>query len=202
MSENPKTVGEILDALEEKAGSEDEVSIGDVVETFGNRSYGPFLLVPALIGVSPVGGIPGVPTILAIIVGLFAVQMVFGRRKLWLPAVLKDRAVDGEKLAGAADKMRGVGKWLDKVFRERIEWVTADPAPRIAAIIVTLICVSVPPLELLPFAVFAPMTVVAAFGLALLVRDGLLMLIAFVGSAAVFVLAAYSLLGGSGGGGG
>jgi hypothetical protein len=35
-----------------------------------------------------------------------------------------------------------------------------------------------PPLELLPFASTAPMAAIATFGLALLVRDGVLMLVA------------------------
>ena len=39
---------------------------------------------------------------------------------------------------------------------------------------------TVPPLEVLPFASSAPMLATAAFGLALLVRDGLLMTIATV----------------------
>ena len=49
---------------------------------------------------------------------------------------------------------------------------------RIAGAVVIALAATVPPLELLPFASSAPMLAIAAFGLALLVRDGLLMLIA------------------------
>ena len=43
---------------------------------------------------------------------------------------------------------------------------------------VVALCCTVPPLELIPFASSAPMLAIAAFGLAILVRDGLLMLVA------------------------
>lgn len=49
---------------------------------------------------------------------------------------------------------------------------------RIAAVFVFLLCLTVPPLEFVPFASSAPMLAIAALGLAILVRDGLLMLVA------------------------
>ncbi len=72
MANNPESVGDILDQLDQLASEEDRVTLGDAIEAFGNRSYGPFLLVPALIEVSPIGGIPGLPTVLAAIIALFA----------------------------------------------------------------------------------------------------------------------------------
>ena len=207
MSDTPKNVCGIIDRLTEVGDEQDKVSIGDIVESFGSRSYGPMLLVPALIGISPVGGIPGVPSFLALTLLLIAVQMVFGKDHLWLPGILKDRSVDGEKLANAAEDMEGVGTFMDKIFYGRLEMFTGPTAGRIAAGVIALMCLAVPPLELLPFAVLLPMGVIAAFGIALTVRDGLLMLIGFLGSgAALFVLITKvlfgMLMGGSSGGSG
>ena len=162
----------------------------------------PVLLVPALIGVSPVGGIPTVPTILAATLLLIVIQLVFGKEHLWLPGILKNRSVEGEKLANAAEDMEGVGKWMDKIFHGRLEMFTGPTAARIAAGVVALLCLAVPPLELLPFAVALPMAVIAAFGIALTVRDGLLMLLAFLGSGAAFYVLVTQVLLGSGGSGG
>lgn len=203
MAEAPKDVCGILERLTEVGDQNDKVSIEDIVGAFGSRSYGPVLLVPALIGVSPVGGIPVVPTILALTLFLIAVQLVFGKDHLWLPGVLKNRSVEGEKLANAAEDMEGVGKWMDKLFRGRLKIFTGPTAGRIAAGIIALLCMSVPPLEFLPFAVVLPMAVIAAFGIALTVRDGVLMLIAFLGSGVAFyILVTQVLLGSSGGGSG
>ena len=70
----------VIDQLVEVGDREDQVSIAKIQEAIDQSSFGPFLLVPAIIEVSPIGGIPGVPTALAIIVLLCAVQMLFGTR--------------------------------------------------------------------------------------------------------------------------
>ena len=125
MADTPKNVCGIIDRLTEIGDKNDKVSIGDIVGAFGSRSYGPVFLVPALIGVSPVGGIPGVPTFLAATLLLIAVQLVFGKDHLWLPGVLKNRSVEGEKLANAAEDMEGVARRMDKIFHGRLEMFTA-----------------------------------------------------------------------------
>lgn len=57
---------------------------------------------------------------------------------------------------------------------------------KIAALVVILLCITVPPLEVLPFANSGPMLAIAAIGLALTVRDGVVMLIALaLGIAAI-----------------
>ena len=202
MADTPKNVCGIIDRLTEIGDKNDKVSIGDIVGAFGSRSYGPVFLVPALIGVSPVGGIPGVPTFLAATLLLIAVQLVFGKDHLWLPGVLKNRSVEGEKLANAAEDMEGVARRMDKIFHGRLEMFTGPTAARVAAGVIALLCLAVPPLELLPFAVALPMAVIAAFGIALIVRDGLLMLVAFLGSGAAFYVLVTQVLLGSGGSGG
>ncbi len=189
MTGDPHKVGEILDSLAELGTSQEDVAVADVVARFGQRSYGPFLLVPSLIGISPLGAIPGIPAVLAAILALFAVQILFGRSHLWLPGMLGRRKVAGKRLVQSAERLGGVGAWMDKWFHGRIKWLVMPPVPRIAAAIVLLMCLLIPPLEFLPFAVFLPMGVVAAVGMALMVKDGVLMLAAFLGTGASFMLA-------------
>jgi hypothetical protein len=178
MAEDPKSVGDILDRLEDLAGEEDKVSLGDVIEALGNRSQGPFLLVPALMEISPLGGIPGVPTAIAVVIVLIAVQILLGRKHLWLPKFLSNRALSSEKVCKATAKLRGVAGFMDRWFHGRLPALTKGPFVRVAAAACILLACTVPPLELLPFATTAPMAAIAAFGLALLVRDGLLMIVA------------------------
>lgn len=82
---DPKSVGDVLDRVEQLAREHDRVELGRVVEALGHRTYGAFLLIPALIDISPVGGIPGLPTILAAIIVIVAAQLLIGRKHLWLP---------------------------------------------------------------------------------------------------------------------
>ncbi|TKD52125.1 exopolysaccharide biosynthesis protein [Sphingomonas baiyangensis] len=174
-----QSVGEILDAMRDLGEKQDRVAVGDLFETFGQRSHGPALLVPALIEISPIGAIPGVPTALAIILILFAVQIMLDRDHLWLPGLIERRSVRGERVQGAADKLRGVGRFLDRWFHGRLTRFTDGIWMRVAAGCVIVLALTVPALELFPFASTAPMAAIAAFGLALLMHDGALMLFAY-----------------------
>ena len=180
MADEPSSVGDVLDQIEELAKKEGEVCLGHLVEALGSRSYGPFLLIPALIDISPVGGIPGLPTVLGLIIVIVAAQMLFGRKHLWLPGFLARRSVSAEKACKSTSKLRRLAGWLDRTFHGRMPKFTKGPFVRVAAGLCILLALTVPPLEILPFATTAPMAAIAAFGLALLVRDGLLMIVATV----------------------
>ena len=169
------------------------MSVGDVVESIGHRGYGPFLVLPALLELSPLGGIPGVPTFLALLIGIAAIQVALGRNHLWLPPALECRQVPADKLELALRKMRPVANLLDRWFHKRMAWMTSAIVVRAAALLVVLLCLTVPPLEVLPFASSAPMIAIVMFGLAMTVRDGALMLggllVVIVGAAAGTVIA-------------
>ena len=59
--DDPRRVEEVLDRLE-MVGRAKSVTIETMTEALGERSYGPFLLIPALLDISPLGSIPGVPS--------------------------------------------------------------------------------------------------------------------------------------------
>lgn len=94
MGAQSHAVEDILDRLEQEGRDDDRATVGDVTGALGDRGFGPFLFVPALIEISPIGGVPGVPTLLALIIALFAVQIVMGRDEMWLPGFLEgDRSL-------------------------------------------------------------------------------------------------------------
>jgi hypothetical protein len=178
MADEPHSVGDILDAIEELAKTNDRVAVGDVVEALGSRGFGPFLVVMPLIDISPIGSIPGLPTAMALVIALVAVQMALGRKHLWLPGVVRRRAIGADTACKAVTKTRGVARFMDRWFHGRLPVLTSGPFVRVAALGVILLACAVPPLELLPLATTAPMLAIAAFGLAITVRDGALMIAA------------------------
>ena len=97
---------------------------------------------------------------------------------MWLPGVVNRRGVDGRKLRAATRKLRPAAARLDGWAHGRLEPLVRRPFTQIAAGTCALLTLTVPPLELVPFASTAPMAAIAVFGLALLVRDGALMLLA------------------------
>lgn len=176
--QQPDTLGEILDEFDALAQSHGRVAVADLVDAVGPRSYGPFLLVPALIEISPLGGIPGVPTALAVVVVLFAAQVLSGRKRLWMPGWVARRDVAAGKMKRLVAGARPMATRLDRWFHGRLRWLTSGLGMRLAALACIALACMVPPLELFPFASSVPMGAIALIGLALLVRDGALMIVA------------------------
>lgn len=189
-----ESVEEVLSELDELAAHYEKVCIRDVLDDFGERSFGPFILIPALIEESPVGAIPGVPTFLAIVIALTAAQLFVGRDHVWMPEFIQNRAVSGRALHKAIAKLRGIAHWLDQHSQGRLEHLVEGWWLKGAALAVIALCCTVPPLEFLPFASAAPMLAIAVFGLALTIRDGVFMLIAMGVAGAAAGIGGYLLI--------
>ncbi len=199
----PTSMGEVLGELDELAATREKVRMADVLDDFGKRSFGPFILIPALLEMTPVGGIPGVPTALALFIALIAVQLLLGRDHVWMPQFVQQRAVGSKKLHRAVTGLRGLGNFLDRHSEGRLEGLTRGPAIKGVAVTILALCCTVPPLEFLPFASTIPMLAIAVLGLALTVRDGALVLasLVFTAIATATGIAMYLNSSGSGEGG-
>ena len=171
-------VNDILDDLCD-VSHDGKVTIAEMADAFGHRGAAPFLIIPPLLEISPIGGIPGLPTFLALTIAVFAVQIAIGRDEPHVPGKLGRRGVSGPKLRTAVEKLRPIARRVDTLFRGRLSALTTKPMRQFAAVVVLGLCLIVPPLELVPFASTLPMVAILAFGLAFLFRDGLLMLLAF-----------------------
>ena len=191
MSGEPKSAVETVDSLEELADAQEKVCLGDVLDKFGKRSFGPFMMIPALLEITPFGAIPGVPTALAAFIALVAAQLLWGADHVWVPRFVETRAIKSDKLMRGAEKLEGLAEKLDHWFKGRMKAFTGLVWQKIAAVAIILLCLTVPPLELVPFASTLPMVTIAAFALALMVKDGLLMLIATILSVAALAGGTY-----------
>ena len=193
MSHEPHSMGDVLGELDELAANLDKVRVADVLDDFGARSFGPFIMIPAVLEITPVGGIPGVPTVLALFIALIAVQLLIGRDHVWMPQFVQRRAVGSKKLHKAVGKLKGMANFLDRHSKGRLEGLTKGTAIKLVAAVIIALCCTVPPLEFLPFASTIPMLAIAVLGLALTVRDGALLLgsLLFAGLATALGLATY-----------
>ena len=191
MSHEPHSVEDVLDELDELAEEGDQVCVREVLDDFGGRSFGPFIMIPAMLELTPVGGIPGVPTFLALVILLVAGQLLFGKDHVWMPGFIQKRAVESDKLHKAVEKLRGIAHWLDEHSKDRLAFLTEGWWLRVAAGVVMVLCLAVPPLEVLPFASSLPMLAIIMIGLALTVRDGALVLAALAFAGLAFGLGGY-----------
>lgn len=172
-------VEDVLAQLQDEAEGSGRMSVGDAIDAIGQRGYGPLIFIPALMEISPIGGIPGIPSVIAVIIAIFAAQIALGRESLWLPDVLRRQSVSESKMVKATGKLQPVAHWLDRWFPGRWRPLTTVNMRRIAAGLCVLLCLAVPPLEIFPFASSVPMAAIAAFGLAMTLRDGVLMALGF-----------------------
>lgn len=159
---------------------EKKVPVRDLLDMIGHRSFGAFLLFPALVELSPLGGIPGVPTIIALFLAATAVQLFLCRDHVWVPSRIERMKVSPDKLTPFLKRLRPVARFVDRKARERFSVLLKQGSVRAAAVCILALCLIIPPLELIPFASSIPVSVIALFGLALLVGDGLLMAIAYI----------------------
>ena len=177
----PSTLEEIIDELSAIAqhDGDGEVSVGEVMAGAGARSFGPMLLVPSLIGLSPIGAIPFVPMVMVIIEILIIVQMLLGWEHFWLPGRLKRRAISARRFARALDTMRPGARFVDGFISPRLTFLTEGPFFTMIAITCLLVAIVTPVIEVVPVAGIVPNAAVVAFSLALTARDGVWALLAF-----------------------
>ena len=175
----------VIDSIVDLGKKQEKVTVSDIQEEVGQRSFGPFLFVPALLEISPLGGIPGVPTLLGLIVVITAVQMLFGHHHFWLPGFLSRRSIKGERIDPAMKKIRPVVRVVDKALRPRLQRITEEPWSRAVA---GLCAFTVPPLELVPFASTGPFAAIALIGLGLMGRDGVFVWLGVITAVASFYL--------------
>ena len=179
-SGTPTSVVDLLARLERLARSGEDMSLDSVMTIAGHRFTGPLLLIPGLIIFSPMSGIPLLPTFLGVTVSLICVQMILGRRHLWFPAGIQSASLDAHRVLRLVRFLKKPAHYLDRATGQRLTWMTHGLATRFSAAICLLAALSMPFLEIIPFASTLAGAVIALFGLSLTTRDGLLMLFALV----------------------
>lgn len=155
------------------------ISIGELLTQFQRRSYGGVFLILALLAILP--GV-SVPAGIALLVP--SLQLMRGYRAPIFPKSISEKtvSVDGLKKWGLK-----VANWIEKLehlVKPRFAELTNPPARRIIGLTIFLlaIVVSIP----FPFSNFPPAIAIICFALALLERDGIMVIIAALVSLAAF----------------
>ena len=156
----------------------DEVSVAQVLEGFGPASFVPLLVAPAFIIVTPLSGIPLLPTVLGLVIALVSLQMAARRRHLWLPEFLKRRRISGHRIARAVERARPLARWIDRNSRDRLGIFVTEPLATVARLACASCGLSMPLLEFVPFSSSILATAVLFFSVGFLAHDGLFILIA------------------------
>lgn len=172
---------QLLDHLADASHDGVVITFGQIIEPIGQRSFGPLLLLAGVITLLPIiGDIPGVPTLMAVFVVLIAGQLLFFRTELWLPKWILRRSVPPDKFHKSLEWMRGPARFIDRLLWPRLTIFVHPVAIYAIAVACVMIAAAMPAMEFIPFSANLAGAALTAFGLALIARDGLLALVAFV----------------------
>lgn len=193
MSE-PHNITEVLEKVEEKTEGEKRISIGEFLTAFEHGGYGPLLLIIALLIILPTGGIPGIPTVLGIVVILIASQLVWGRPAPWLPKRLCNVGFKKSTFDKGIKKIKPVTSKIDYVIKPRMKWLASGFSARVVGLVCIILASVLPFLEVIPFADIIPGSAIALLGLGMTARDGVIIIIGWTIAAVALGAACYWLL--------
>jgi hypothetical protein len=155
------------------------------------RAWGGLLVIFAAINVIPLP--PGVNIFFAIPLMIVSAQMAFGRATPWFPARIDRRGVTKEELRRLVAKMEWVERRVERLFKPRLATLTGPTATRLIGIACFILAL----FAMLPIVHVAPAAVIVLFGLALIYRDGALVIAATAAAGVGAIVAAFLLASGA-----
>ena len=171
----PLLLSEQLKSIVAEAGPE-RLSFSELAARLQWRAWGGLLLIFSAINVLPLP--PGTSVFFAIPLLIVSAQMVIGRASPWFPARLDRRGVSRQLLARLVVKMDWAEARVERIFKPRLPGLTGRGAARLIGVVCFLLAL----LAAIPIPLFhvAPAAAIILFGLALIYRDGALVMVATV----------------------
>ncbi len=176
MQNNNERTTDILARISQTFG-DGRITLGEFMSRLSDRAFGLAILIFALPNTLPLG-IPGISSICAVPIALFALQMLLGRQKVWLPRFIRKQSFEEKSLKLVLDKTMPHLKKLDKIFKPRCFFATSNLAERIVGFIIIIhaAIIFLP----IPGGNFIPAICMCMLALGLLERDGLVVLIGII----------------------
>jgi hypothetical protein len=173
-------------------GGPDRLSFSELAAQLHSRAWGGLLFIFAAINMLPLP--PGTSAFFAIPILIVSAQMVFGRTSPWFPARIDRRGVTKPELQRLIGKIGWLEARVERIFKPRLASFTGPTATRL----IGLVCFLLALVAAIPVPLFhvAPATAILLFGLALIYRDGALVVAA--GVASVLAIVVDALIVGSG----
>ncbi|MEJ6784525.1 exopolysaccharide biosynthesis protein [Aminobacter sp. Piv2-1] len=165
--------------------AKDQVSIGDIRDTLGKRSFAPLLVLFAAFNLLPLP--PGASAVLGLPLLIVAAQMAFGSSRAWLPSFITRRSLSAEQFRTVTDWVIPRLIRLEEVVRPRYWPFWRRQGDRVIGFIALILSVSIT--LPIPLGNWLPAFATALLGLALSERDGILFAVgSVVGAASLAVI--------------
>lgn len=188
----PANLNGVLDEIVAKCEDDDtpdSLTLDEILDSVGRRSYGPLLLVIGLFAISPATVVPGMTWLAAALTLVVAGQMALGLPRIWLPRKALQAQLPRDAVKSGVEKGRGIAKTIDKLLKPRLTFLSKPPFVNVVALLVIAAALITFPLGLIPFAPLAPGLAVVFFGLGMVARDGLWLALGTVAMTGAVLLA-------------
>jgi hypothetical protein len=165
------------------------ISIGNVLDAFGDRAFGALMLLFAAPNVLPLP--PGMSAVLGAPLLFITAQLMLGRPTLWMPRFIRERSISRDFFTLLTAKLSPTLHRAERFLRPRLGMLLRPLPERIvgAACLLLAIILFLP----IPFGNIPPAFAIAAFALGILERDGLATLIGWLAAiGSLLILAAIS----------
>lgn len=165
----------------------ERLTLHQLSDRLNDRVWGGLLLIFAGINLLPLP--PGFTAVTGIPLVLLTAQMALGARRPWFPAKVNRRGLSRKAMQLFATKMASMEKRIERLLRPRMTWLTSARAVRVigAVAFVLSVILWLP----IPFGNHAPAFSMSLFALALLYKDGVMVLAgaaAAVASVAILIV--------------
>lgn len=146
------------------------VTLGDAVLRIGDQGFGLLLVLLALPSALPIPA-AGYSTVFGIMLAVIALQMIFGRRAIWMPAWARKRVLSGGFVEKMLSASAGIFSRIEYLVRPRMRWVGSKAAvPLMGVLVLIMACLMILPI---PLTNTFPAFVIFLIGVGLTEEDGL-----------------------------
>lgn len=167
----PGRLSDILEGIAEApALPDDRISLGHLVDGFGNRAFGALLFLFAVPVALPIA-IPGISAVLGAPLIFMSWQLMRGRKQPWLPEVMRNRSFRRADFAAMLQRILPAIRRVERLVGPRMLWLTGRRSEQAFGLFafVLAIVLFLP----IPFGNTLPALAIAVLALAVLERDGL-----------------------------
>ncbi|HEX7237673.1 MAG TPA: exopolysaccharide biosynthesis protein [Gammaproteobacteria bacterium] len=183
----PERTSEVLRDLAE-GGETERITFREVLTELKHRAVGFALLIFALPCILPMP--PGIPTVAGIALVIISVHLLTARQRLWLPSAIADKSIGRADLKRMVERAVPYLERLEKVCKPRLPIVTETVGKVLIGVVIFalgfIMILPIPFLGNMP-----PGFAATVIAIGMTERDGLVVLIGTVASAAAVALASF-----------
>ena len=181
----PERTSEVLRDLVEEGESE-RITFAEILTELKHRAAGFTLLIFALPCCLPMP--PGIPTVCGIAIVIIALNLIAARQRLWLPRAIANKSVSRADMKRMVDRVVPLLERLEKVCKPRLPVVTDTGGKILIGVVIFalgfIMILPIPFLGNMP-----PGFAASVIALGMTERDGLVVLIGALASAAAIAVA-------------